>query len=374
MKRNLNIMRGKDVALPFIVAGLMLLGLIMIYSSSQYYAYEKFHDPAHYFVRQCAFGVLGLVGMVIVAQIDYRWWQRLAIPVMIVVLLMLVALSVLRDSRFVNEGSIQPSEPCKLGAIIYIAAWLVSKGDRIEQASYGVIPFAIITGVIAGLIMAQPDLSTALLVIVTTVVMFFVAGAQVKQLLLLGVFGSATLVVLIRTLGQKYQEGRLSNWLGWNPFSGAQREGWLSVHAIAALRNGGFFGVGLGQSERAPILRPLAHTDAIFGILGEELGFVGAMLVLGLFAALAYRGYRIAMHASDPFGMLLAAGITTQLVVQAAIHAGVCAGLLPETGVTLPFVSYGGSSLITSLVGVGLLLSVSRGSHGLNLEWQEETL
>jgi len=350
MKRNLNIMRGRDVALPFIVAGLMLLGLIMVYSSSQYYAYQELYNynPAYFFTRQCAFGALGLIAMVIVAQIDYRWWQRLAVPVMMVVLLMLIA--------------------------IYIAAWLVSTGDRIEQASYGVIPFAIITGVIAGLIMAQPDLSTALIVIITTVVMFFVAGAQVKQLVLLGVFGSATLVVLIRTLGQEYQAGRLANWLGWNPLSGAQREGWLGVHSIAALRNGGFFGVGLGQSERAPILRPLAHTDAIFGMLGEELGFVGALLVLGLFAALAYRGYRIAMRASDPFGMLLAAGITTQMIIQAAIHVGVCVGLLPETGVTLPFISYGGSSLVTTLVGIGLLLSVSRGSQGLSLEWQEETL
>lgn len=373
MKRNLNIMRGKDVALPFIVAGLMLLGLIMIYSASQYYAYQKLYNnnPAYFFTRQCAFGALGLIAMMIVAQIDYRWWQRLAIPVMMVVLLMLIAVSVLGGSRFFIGDSVQPSEPSKLGAIIYIAAWLVSKGDRIEQASYGVIPFAIITGVIAGLIMAQPDLSTALIVIVTTVVMFFIAGAQVKQLVLLGVFGSATLVVLIRTLGQEYQAGRFEDW--W-PFSGAQRGGWLGVHSSAALRNGGFFGVGLGQSEGAPILRPLAHTDAIFGILGEELGFVGALLVLGLFASLAYRGYRIAMHASDQFGMLLAAGVTTQLVIQAAIHVGVCMFLFPETGVTLPFVSYGGSSLVTSLVGIGLLLSVSRGSQGLSLEWQEETL
>ena len=368
MKRNLNIMRGKDVALPFIVAGLMLLGLIMIYSASQYYAYQELYNynPAYFFTRQCAFGALGLIAMVIVAQIDYRWWQRLAIPIMMVVLLMLIAVSVLGESRFFVGDSVQPSEPSKLGAIIYIAAWLVSKGDRIEQASYGVIPFAIITGVVAGLIMAQPDLSTALLVIVTTVVMFFVAGAQVKQLFLLGVFGSATLVMLMGTLGQKYQEGRLKDW--W------LREGWLGPHSSAALKNGGFFGVGLGQSERAPILRPLAHTDAIFGMLGEELGFVGAMLVLGLFAFLAYRGYRIAMRASDQFGMLLAVGVTTQLAMQAAIHVGVCMFLFPETGLTLPFVSYGGSSLVTSLVGIGLLLSVSRGSHGSSLEWREETL
>ncbi len=366
-------MRGMDVALPFIVAGLMLLGLIMIYSSSQYYAYDAFDDPAYYFVRQCAFGALGLIAMAIVARIDYRWWQRLAIPVMIVVLLALIAISVIGTSRFVREGSMQPSEPCKLGAIIYIAAWLVSKGDKIEQASYGIIPFAIITGVIAGLIMAQPDLSTAVVVIVTTVVMFFVAGAQTKQLALLGVFGSATLVALIRTLGHQYQAERVAHWSQWNPFSGVQREGWLGVHSIAALRNGGFFGVGLGKSESAPILRSIAHTDAIFGILGEELGFVGALLVLGLFAVLAYRGYRIAMHASDPFGILLATGVTTQLVMQAAIHVGVSVGLLPETGITLPFVSSGGSSLITSLVGIGLLLSVSRGSPYSSLEWQEQT-
>jgi len=374
MNRNLGIMRGKDIALPFIVMGLMLLGLIMIYSSSQYYAYKEFDNPAHYFVRQCAFGALGLIAMMIVAQIDYRWWQRLAIPMMIVVLLMLIAMSVLGTTRFLSRGSMQPSEPCKLGAIIYIAAWLVSKGDRIEQASYGVIPFAIITGVIAGLIMAQPDLSTALLVIITTVVMFFVAGAQIKQLILLGVFGSATLVVLIRTLGHRYQAERIAHWSQWNPFSGAQREGWLGVHSIAALKNGGFFGVGLGKSERARILGSLAHTDGIFGILGEELGFVGALLVLGLFAALAYRGYRIAMRASDPFGMLLAAGVTTQLIMQAAIHVGVGVGLLPETGITLPFVSSGGSSLITSLLGIGLLLSVSKGSRDSSLEWQEQTL
>ena len=377
MKRSANLLRGADTALTFFVAGLMLIGLVMIYSSSQYWAYEKELGANYYFVRQSQLGLLGVVLMVIVARIDYRWWQRLAIPVMFVTLPVLVAMLVLGKpvhgaARFVLGGSIQPSEMAKLGVIIYIAAWLVSRGGQIEQASYGVIPFAVITGVVAGLIMMQPDLGTAMLVIVTTVAMFFVAGAQVKQILLLGVFGTAALVVLMRLAGHEHQIIRFADWLRWNPLSGAQRGGWLGPQSVAALRTGRFLGVGLGQSERAPILRAIAHTDAIFAILGEELGFVGAVLVLALFVGLGYRGYRIATGASDQFGVLLAAGVTTQLMVQAAIHMSVAVGLSPETGITLPFVSYGGSSLVTSLTGVGLLLSVSRGSRNRSMEWQEQ--
>jgi len=376
VKRRLGLLRGTDTTLPFIVAGLILIGLVMIYSSSQYWAYERKLGPGYYFTRQCQLGLLGIVALVIVARIDYHWWQRLAIPVMAVVLPVLVVMLALGEPvqgsvRFLAGGSIQPSEVAKLGAIIYIAAWLVSRGDQIDQASYGVIPFAIITGIVAGLILAQPDLGTALLVIITTVTMFFVAGAQVKQLLLLGVFGSAAVVVLMRLLGFEHHLVRLGDWLPWNPLSVGQRGGWLGPQSIEALQNGGFLGVGLGQSERAPILRAIAHTDAIFAVIGEELGFVGAMLVLTLFAGLAYRGFRIAARSSDQFGMLLATGVTTQLIVQAAIHMSVAVGLSPETGITLPFVSYGGSSLVTSLVGVGLLLSVSRGSGGLSMEWQE---
>jgi cell division protein FtsW len=378
VKRSVNLLRGADTALPFFVAGLMLIGLVMIYSSSQYWAYENELGANYYFVRQSQLGLLGVILMVIVARIDYRWWQRLAIPVMFVTLPVLVAMLVLGKPvqgavRFVLAGSIQPSEMAKLGVIIYIAAWLVSRGGQIEQASYGVIPFAVITGVVAGLIMMQPDLGTAMLVILTTVAMFFVAGAQVKQILLLAVFGTAALVVLMRLAGHEHQIIRFADWLQWNPLSGAQRGGWLGPQSVAALRTGRFLGVGLGQSERAPILRAIAHTDAIFAILGEELGFVGAASVLALFVGLGYRGYRIAIGASDQFGMLLAAGVTTQLMIQAAIHVGVAVGLSPETGITLPFVSYGGSSLVTSLIGVGLLLSISRGSRSLSMEWQEPT-
>jgi cell division protein FtsW len=252
---------------------------------------------------------------------------------------------------------VQPSEVCKLGVVIYVAAWLASKGDRIRRATYGIIPFGMLIGLIAGLILLEPDFSTAILVTVTCVAMFFAAGAKIGQLLIAGLFGGAVGALLIAS-----SPYRLSRFIAWamHPFADVWDRDYQAARSVHALWSGGIWGRGLGKSEDAVGLRLVAHTDALFAIVGEELGFLGAVLIIVLFAAVAYRGFRIASHAPDAFGLVLGVGITCWLMTQAAIHIGVVSRSLPATGITLPFFSYGGSSLVSCLVGIGLLLSISR--------------
>jgi cell division protein FtsW len=254
------------------------------------------------------------------------------------------------------NGSVQPSEIAKLAIIIYMANWLASKNEKIKKVTYGLAPFAILLGFIIGLIVLQHDLSTAILIALTAFSMFFIAGGEVWQMLVSGALAGTTFVFLITR--SAYRLARITAFL--DPFSDPLGQNYQIQQILIGLGSGGISGVGLGASRQKFGAIPAAHTDGIFAILGEELGFIGALLVISLFAFLAYRGFKISLAAPDIFGAILAAGITASLVFQALINVGVVTATLPFTGIPLPFISFGGSSMLVSMASVGLLLSVSR--------------
>ncbi len=354
-----------DYMLIVIIITLLLVGLMIVYSATFDLAYRVYGHSTYFFVRQMVWSALGLAIMLVTTRIEYHRWQRFSIPIMGSTLLLLIAVLLVGSERFgaqrsLLNGSIQPSEFCKLAVIIYIAAWLSSKGERIRQATYGLIPFAILIGLIAGLIVLQPDFSTAILIVTTTIAMFFIAGADLVQLLISFIFGSATFAFLITR--SAHASARVANFLESlsEPYSSSN---YHLQQALIALGSGGISGRGLGDSRQKFGYLPLSHTDSIFAVLGEELGLIGCLIVMGLFAALAYRGFKIALEAPDNFGTVLASGVTCWLTFQALINIGVATATLPFTGLPLPFISFGGSSLVASMAGVGLLLSISRGTQ-----------
>jgi len=353
---------GPDYVLALAVAGLVTIGLMMVYSATFDWSYQEYQNSFHIASRQFLWVGLGLVVLVVVAAIPYDWWQRMAVPVMGGALLLLVLVLFVGEEHFGSRraffnGSIQPSELAKLATVIYIAAWLASKGEQIRDVTYGLVPFAVLIGVVASLIVMQPDVSTAVLIVLTALAMFFFAGADIFQLAMGGIAGGITFFVLINQL--PHARKRLDEYLlVWRDPTCV---GYHMRQVLIALGSGGLFGVGLGQGQQKLGYLPALHTDSIFAVLGEETGFVGCLMVIGLFVLLAYRGFKIALRASDAFAALLACGVTCWLTFQALINVAVMTGLIPFTGIALPFISAGGSAMVVSLAGVGLLLSISRG-------------
>ena len=363
VKRIREASRRIDYFLIITVAALLIVGLMMVYSSTFDLAYKGFGDSTYFFRRQILWMVLGLGAMIVLARIEYHFWQRVAVLLMAGALLLLGMVLVIGSTRFGGQrwllpgGSVQPSELCKLAVVIYIAAWLSSKGERIRQITYGLIPFSILIGLVTGLIMFQPDLSTAVLIALTGGAMFFIAGADLLQLAISLIFGGATFVFLVSQM--PHSATRIAVFL--DPNSDPNGVAYHIRQTLIALGCGGWTGVGLGAGRQKFGYMPAAHTDAIFAVLGEELGLIGCLVVIGLFVALAYRGFKIALEAPDAFGTVLAAGLTSSLIIQALVNIAVVTATLPYAGVPLPFISYGGSSLVVALVSVGLLLSISRG-------------
>ncbi len=363
MGRQARVTRARtDYALVVIVAALCILGLLMVYSATFDMAYLEYNNPNFFVHRQIVWVVLGLIAMIVLARIDYRVWQRWAILIMAVTLLMLGVVAVLGTEKFgaarwLWNGSIQPSEAAKISVVIYIAAWISSKGEKIRKISYGLLPFAILIGLVAGLILLQRDLSTAFLIAITSGLMFFFGGADLLQLFACLIFGLATFAFMIKQ--EPYRLERIKTFL--NPMADVQGSAYQVNQALMALASGGIFGLGLGGSKQKYGYVPALHTDTIVAIVGEEMGLIGCLVLLGLFVFLAYRGFKIALEAPDSFGMLLAAGLTCSLTIQALVNIAMVTATLPYAGITLPFISYGGSSLLTSMASVGLLLSISRG-------------
>jgi cell division protein FtsW len=361
--RQLRLMRTRtDYVLILAIAALVILGLMMVYSSTFDMAYVHYGNPNRFFTRQLIWTALGVGGLIVLARIDYRLWERWAVLMMAGTLLLLGVVVIAGSERFgaqrwILNGSIQPSELAKISIVIYIAAWVTSKGDKIRQVSYGLLPFAILIGLVTGLILLQRDLSTALLIAVTAWLMFFFAGADLLQLFATFIFGIATFLLLIAR--EPYRMERIAAYL--NREADPSGSSFQVNQALTALASGGLFGKGLGASSQKFGFVPAVHTDTIMAILGEELGLIGCLVLIGLFVLLAYRGFRIALEASDPFGTILAAGLTCTLALQALVNMAVVTATLPYAGVPLPFVSYGGSSMVTSMACVGLLLSISRG-------------
>jgi cell division protein FtsW len=353
-----------DYVLLLTVAVLLLIGLMMVYSATFDWSLAETESPWSFFLRQAIWVALGLVVMAVLSRVDYIWWRRLAVPIMGMALTLLVLVLAFGSARFGAQrtflhGSVQPSEPAKLAVIIYIAAWLSSKGQKLRQMTYGLIPFAVLIGLIAGLIVLQPDFSTAILVVLTAGAMFFIAGADLLQVGLGCAVSGATFYLLI--MNSPHGADRLNRYL--ETLADSESISYHVEQALVALGSGGLFGRGLGASYQKFGYLPAPHTDSVFAVLGEELGLAGCLVVVALFAMLAQRGFKIAHGARDPFGAVLAAGLTCWLIFQALINVAVMTGTIPFTGIPLPFLSMGGSAMVSSLAAVGLLLSISRGSQ-----------
>lgn len=353
-----------DYVLMLAVVGLLIIGLMMVYSATFDWSYQEYQSSFCIASRQFLWVGLGLIALVAVAAVPYDRWQQWVVPIMGGALLLLVLVLLVGEERFGARrsffgGSVQPSELAKLVMVIYVAAWLASKGEQIRDVTYGLAPFAVLIGIVAGLIVVEPDVSTAALIVLTALTMFFFAGADIFQLSVGGIVGGITFVILVNKLPHARQ--RIDEYLLiWRD---PRLVGHHIQQVLIALGSGGLFGVGLGQGQQKMGYLPTPHTDSIFAVLGEELGFAGCLMVIGLFALLTYRGFKIALAAREPFAALLACGVTCWLAFQALINIGVMTGLLPFTGIALPFISSGGSAMVVSLAGVGLLLSVSRGKR-----------
>jgi cell division protein FtsW len=364
MQMRLPRLPGKiDSWLLVIVLSLVCIGLVMVYSASSFEAALYYGDAAYFFERQLMGVVLGVIVMLVMMRIDYRIWRRFSLAGMIVTLVLLIVVlkfgrSVYGASRWLAFGSFfsfQPSELAKLALALYMADWLARKGNQVKSFWYGLAPFVILVGIVVGLVLLENDLGTALIIAGIATVMFFTAGANIVQFLLAMVCGG---FIFLTEAFHGYRYFRLIGFL--NPFKYVTSINLQLYQSLLALGSGGLLGVGLGASRQKTGYLPLPYIDSIFAIIGEELGFIGCALIVLLFLFLAFRGFRLARRSQDIYGALLATGITTWLVLQAIINIGASTASIPYTGVPLPFISFGGSSVIVSLAAVGVLLNISR--------------
>ncbi len=356
--------RSSDWWLLATVVGLVTIGLLMVYSAT--YALSYFNSDGattvEYLVRQGQWAALGGLAMLVFWLVDYRIWQRWSVWIMGGTALMLFAMFFIGKTSFgaarwlFAGGSVQPSEAAKLATIIYVAHWASSKEERLSQFQAGMVPFVLLVGAVCGLIVVQPSFSTALLVGAVATTMFFVAGADLKQLSVAGVLASVVAYFVAR--GAAYRLNRILVWQ--DPWKWESEGGYQTTQVLTALARGGILGEGLGTSKGNVPALPAGHTDAILAIMGQEVGLVSCLLVLGLFLLLAYRGFRVAATAPDAFGTVLASGITCWLLYQALMNYAVVTNSIPPTGVPLPFISFGGSGLVTALAGIGIMLNISK--------------
>lgn len=357
--------KSPDILLFSAIIFLLSLGVIMVYSASQVSAFVKLDDTFYYLKKQIMWALIGLVAMTSVMKIDYWKYKKWAVPFLITAFILLVAVllpgigkNVNGARRWIGVGSLgfQPSEIIKLSLVIFIAYGLSRYRDRLKYFGKGILPFLVVLALACGLILLQPDLGTAVSAAGTVYIMLFTAGARGKHLFYLALAGVGAVGLAIF-----FEPYRMSRFLAFlDPWKDPSGTGYHIIQALYALGSGGLFGLGLGQSHQKWFYLPEQHTDFIFAVLGEELGFFGGALVILLFLVFIWRGFKIALSTGDSFGSLLAVGLTSMIALQAVINIGVVTGSLPITGIPLPLISFGGSSLVFTLIGVGMLLNISR--------------
>ena len=347
--------------LVVVTLGLVAFGLVMVYSASSARAALAADDPAYYLKRQAAYALLGIVALAVLSRTDFRRLRYLVPPLLLTSFALLVAVLVVGTpvngaKRWITVGpaTLQPSELAKLGLALWVAAYL-SRSPAPQSLRELMRPIGVVFGAALGLILIEPDLGTAISVVVMLAAVLVVAGTRFSTLA-----GAAAVCVSLIAAAiwlEPYRRERILSFL--DPWQDPQGAGFQSVQAMLALGSGGFFGVGLGESVQKVYYLPEASTDMIFAIIGEELGLVGAFAVLAAFVVFGYAGFNVALACRDPFGKLLAAGITALICGQAAVNVSAVMGLAPLTGIPLPFVSYGGSSLVVMLASVGILLNIA---------------
>lgn len=366
--RKINIAKSDiDKPLLFSVLALIVFGLVMISSAGIIYSQTRFGDAYYFFKHQLFYGAIpGIFAMYIAQKIDYRYWKKIAFPLFLlsVIFLLLVfvpgiGMKVYGATRWINLGpiSFQPSEMAKFSLIIYLAAWLESRGERrIQDSMEGFVPFLGIVGLASFLILKQPDMGTLGVLVMIAISIYFVSGASLSHIFAFGFLGAAAVFLLV-----KFEPYRFDRILAFMDRSGdPQGIGYQINQALLAIGSGGIFGLGLGHSRQKFNYLPEPVGDSIFAIIGEELGLLGGVILISLFLILAYRGFKIAKNASDEFGRLVAVGITMWIVLQAFVNIAANSALIPLTGIPLPLVSYGGTSLVFLLFTIGILMNISK--------------
>lgn len=357
--------KSVDFVLLITVMTLLSLGVVMVFSASEYNTLINYNDSFYYFKKQVGWALIGLLAMVVMMNYDYWRLKRYVGPFLLVAFLLLVLVLIPGIGREVNGARrwigvgpipFAPAELVKLAIIMFTAYGLSRQKDKIQYFTSGILPYMILVGLFAGLILIQPDLGTAISLAGIVFVMIFAAGARMTHLGGLAALGVSAVALAIAL--EPYRMRRFTSFL--DPWADPQGAGFHIIQGLYAIGSGGLFGLGLGQSKQKLLYLPENHTDFIFAITAEELGFVGGSLVIILFMLFIWRGLKIAVSSQDSFASLLATGVTAWVGLQAIINIGVVTGSMPVTGIPLPFISFGGTSLLFTMAGVGILLNISR--------------
>jgi cell division protein FtsW len=357
--------RKYDRTIFLLTVFLIALGTVMLYSASSMIAMEKYGNSGFFLKKHLLRLLLGVMLLIVMMRFDYRKMERLS-PVIFIgsIVLLLITLmyywtrNIDSPARWLPLGAftLQTSDVAKMAVIIYLAAYIAQREDDIRNFKHGLLPAIIMVSICAGLVVLQPDFSTAMTIGFIAFFLLYLGRAKILHLVTLaGVFGLAAMAVVLRS---PYKLERITTFM--NPSADILDSGYQIQQSLISLGNGGLFGLGLGDSFEKNLFLPEPHTDFIFAILGEELGFIGTALVLFLFLVFYLQTLKIARRAQDLFGMYMAAGIGTSIFIYAVLHAGVVTGIFPTTGLPMPFISYGGSQLVTTLAGVGIILNISR--------------
>ncbi len=370
--KEIPVKRGKmDMVFFGIIMLLLTVGLIMMFSASYAFAYYNYGNSYKFIIKQAEFAVIGVAMMIIVSYIDYHWYAKFHIPwivyglsiIMLVVVLILPPMQEGFDyKRWLYFGGIsfQPSEIAKFSIILLFSYLISKKKEKMKTFKEGIVPFVLLLALVCGLLVKEPHLSATILVFCIGAVLMIVGGIKMRWVLMGGGVSAFALIIVIATGVVSYASSRITYWL--DPWKAATGEGYQTIQSLYAIGSGGLLGRGLGQSRQKYLWVPEPHNDFIFAIVAEELGLIGALCILIAFGVFIWRGISIAMRAPDRFGSLLALGITFQVGLQATLNILVVTNTIPNTGISLPFFSYGGTALLMLLAQMGILLSVSRSS------------
>jgi cell division protein FtsW len=357
--------RSGDLPLFAVVLALLAVGLVMVYSASSVFAYSRLSDSAYFFKRQALWAGLGLAAMLLARSVHYTRLRPMAGPVLLVGIALLVAVLIPGVGRVAGGArrwiaagplAFQPVEMVRIALLIYVAHFAAQRGEAVRDLRRGIIPPLALAGICALLVLGQPDMGSAVMLVGVTLLVLFLAGARIAHLALVGL--AALPAAVLAVVVEPYRLQRIAAFL--DPWSDPQGRGFHIIQSLLAFGSGGLRGVGLGASSQKFFYLPERHTDFIFAIVGEELGLAGTGGLLLLFGLFAYRGFRVARAVPDRFGALVAAGITASITGQALLNMGVATGVLPVTGIPLPLVSFGGSSLIATMIQVGILFNISQ--------------
>ena len=366
MKLMLKKLEEYDLIIMLMAIALTCFGVVMVYSASNIMADKRFHDGFFFLKRQGLFAVVGLIMMLVVMRIDYHLWKQLAVPALLLCLVLLGLVLIpgiggkaggsSRWIKLLPGFNFQPSEMAKLALIMYMAYSLDKKQDKVKLLASGFIPYMVVLMFLITFLVLQPDLGGALTLAAVAMTMLFAAGTRLTYIFSMFLLAIPLLAI---KLSRGYHKGRIDAYL--DPWSDPSGKGFQIIQSWLALGTGGVFGQGLGEGKQKLFYLPEAHTDFILSVVGEELGFIGVVVIIGMFFLLVQRAMRIAVAAPDTFGRFLALGIAVLFGIEATVNMGVVTGLLPTKGLALPFISYGGSSLFISLFAVGILLNISSG-------------